>query len=674
MSSNFNFDKFGSLETFLRLNFPEDVLMPVRSGLKAPAFQHSGGVWTWDSWNRVKKDKSFSDACIVLKRLCVVDVDSECANDALLERFPIPLSTAPVEKTSRGYHYWFVRPEFADELGYYDGAAQREKGIDFKSVYSNGTGGIVVVSPGDGRSWVTERSIWEKTPFDIPLDLLDAVAVQKKLLVTCVMSCLDGELVEAKRSRLVTMASYFEPVVSGEFSAVSFPVPLKSCIARDLVSLIDSRILPDALGNDENHDIEKWVNEIAVAADIIGFPRAKLESTLNSELVLADYWARKVVPLQTRVLREETYSFSITGDSTLVEVPNLLEFEPLPNSTLMQWAFFSDLVKYPVSGEMFSISNPPGSTFAKSVPVQVAGLLDKHKNNLVAAGGFVMGAILNNVLPGSDVDLYIHSCDNDKADTILKEFLLTPGSTFVCATNNAVTLSMEPRGGGPPLAVQLIRCINKCRAQVLVFFDFPSCKVLARSLGNGTFIVECLPSFLESARNMAFAIDFSKWNTASSFRVLKYCAKGFTIILPGIGTETQSKPPKPQTKWDASVLLNAYSGILKSRRYLGFGKYKLASEENDPLTIADVYRAFKKFTDVQQSGYDEIVLSGRLKHALKQMHAKYFGRGHENNASERHALVPRLGAWIAPGEMSFTKPAKHGRLMSRIELRDVYSI
>jgi hypothetical protein len=615
---------------------------------------------------RVKiTDGPLPDVCVVLNRLCVVDVDSDEANECLLARFPDALASAPVEKTSRGFHYWFVRPDVADELGYYDGAAQRGKAVDFKSVFSNGTGGIIVVAPGDGRSWVRGRSLWDSKPFDIPSDLLDAVAAPKTPRASCVMRCLDGELVEARRSLTVTVSSYFEPVVSGDFDGDCFPVPLPSLLARDLVAIVDSRRLPPDVGTPAIPDVDGWVAEVARAADIVGLPRASLDAALNSEVVSADIWARKVVPVHALARRSETEAVRLVGDSALSQVPDVLALEPLSPAVILEWGLFAEFATPPIvpGGLQLSISAPPSQAFARAVPAEVAALLERHPDTLVAAGGFVAGAVLDRAAPGSDVDLFVHSCAPDQADALLAEFMLTPGSTFVCATPNAVTLAMDGERG--PLAVQLVRRIHSCRAHVVSSFDFPPCKVLARSAGPGRFALECLPSFMESARSMAFVVDFSCWNAASSFRALKYCAKGFAVVLPGVSSEMRRAPPPPLTTCDAAVLLNAHAHIVKSRAATPSYRQARSPREDARVTIAEVCGACKHFQAVQQSGYEEIALSGRLEHALREIGAREGGPRGPESAHERLALVLRADEWMT-GDLSRPKPAKHGRLLSRI--------
>ena len=62
-----------------------------------------------------------------------------------------------MERTNRGFHYWFKRPAIADSLGYFDGAAQREPKIDFKSICSTGTSGVILVAPSPGKTWIRQK-------------------------------------------------------------------------------------------------------------------------------------------------------------------------------------------------------------------------------------------------------------------------------------------------------------------------------------------------------------------------------------------------------------------------------------------------------------------------------------------------------------------------------------
>ena len=167
-----------SLESFLREHFPRDVLIPCVKGEKRPSRKFSDNRWTWFDYDRLSTyvvEKS--DWAITLHDLCVVDVDSVEQVADLEARFPV-LRTVPAVQTRKGMHYYFRRSPLADESGYLDGAAQREKGIDFKTVTSTGTGGILVVPPSPNKTWLRApfgEGAVEITP--IPDDLLTAVAL-----------------------------------------------------------------------------------------------------------------------------------------------------------------------------------------------------------------------------------------------------------------------------------------------------------------------------------------------------------------------------------------------------------------------------------------------------------------------------------------------------------------
>eukprot|EP00798_Chlamydomonas_sp_ICE-L_P009011 gene9011-16140_t len=143
---------FSDTAEFLRTRLFSDVLMPAID--KKPKFQHKDNVWEWgDHDTFVSKHKNHMDAGVLLRQLCVVDVDNENLVKHLEEIFPI-LNHVPTEITRAGRHYWFLRSALAKEEEYYDGPAQRIPGVDFKSVAATGTSGFVVIAPSKGKKWI----------------------------------------------------------------------------------------------------------------------------------------------------------------------------------------------------------------------------------------------------------------------------------------------------------------------------------------------------------------------------------------------------------------------------------------------------------------------------------------------------------------------------------------
>jgi len=170
---------------------------------------------------------------ITVKDLCVIDCDTPGQAAALEARFPDLLKGAPCERTRRGFHFLFGRPPEADEAGFYDGAAQREQGVDLKTVTSTGTGGIVLLSPSPDKAWLPGRAPWECAPNGappIPLELLNAVALPRHVGVDARLvftETADGSLVApgepeeelvVRGCRYLLAMDYFSAALSGRWS------------------------------------------------------------------------------------------------------------------------------------------------------------------------------------------------------------------------------------------------------------------------------------------------------------------------------------------------------------------------------------------------------------------------------------------------------------------------
>lgn len=173
-------EKVDALARFLMKHHQTDVLMLVNN--KQPLHKHAGqGEWSWEHFRQFRnKHPSHTQYAILLKSLCVVDFDREDIIPDWEQRFP-ELLQAPSELTKRGRHYFFKRSKLADSGKYYDGARQMFKNnnedkleVDFKTITSTGTGGVLVVCPAGGREWV--RPLYSH-PLDFISDaLLSAVA------------------------------------------------------------------------------------------------------------------------------------------------------------------------------------------------------------------------------------------------------------------------------------------------------------------------------------------------------------------------------------------------------------------------------------------------------------------------------------------------------------------
>ncbi|PNH01551.1 putative helicase [Tetrabaena socialis] len=159
------------LATWLLKDYPNDLLMPVKPGTKEPVRPHKNGAWSWELFELYRKD--ITDVGILLRDLCVADFDDVDTALSFEKAFP-ELLEAPKELTRKGCHYFFRRPDYADAEGYFDGSRQHsELPVDFKSVCSTGTSGLICVCPSPNKVWV--RPPWMHPPREISRGLLDSI-------------------------------------------------------------------------------------------------------------------------------------------------------------------------------------------------------------------------------------------------------------------------------------------------------------------------------------------------------------------------------------------------------------------------------------------------------------------------------------------------------------------
>ncbi len=164
----------------------DTILMPLCGPKgKNPEFAHRTSPWTWTECSQaLARSPSNCKWGILLDKICVVDVDTADAGEAIKRLCEIDmdvrraLESCPIQLTSKGRHYLFARPAWADAEGYWDGARQHDIGADFKTRCRTGTRGVLVVSPSQDKQWLADRAPWSPgmTLPEIPRALADLVA------------------------------------------------------------------------------------------------------------------------------------------------------------------------------------------------------------------------------------------------------------------------------------------------------------------------------------------------------------------------------------------------------------------------------------------------------------------------------------------------------------------
>lgn len=491
------------MEQFLRRNFPRDILMPVRRGEKSPMYPHKNDSWSWHLYEGAAKRGL--DVCVLLKDLCVVDVDSRELEAELEARFP-ELRVAPKELTARGAHYWFARSPEADRDGHFDARAPRIQGVDFKTRCRNGTAGVVVIAPSTGRTWVRQPGVDGHEVGLIPVELLEAVSKPCHARVSRVFTFEGGETAQMDVCNLDVM-EFFEPFFDAEAFNADEPIPVP--VDRATFELLLTALAHGDVGT----PTREAVGRVLRAADLLGLNREEYRRLVTGRLL----WGYDLRNAGCHVL---------VGNDTdaAVEVPEEdIIFEPLrAKAHDERWLFHNTYPK----GKAGDVVVAAGR-LRFELPDFVHGLIVDFP--LMLAGGSVL-AHLTGSEDFHDYDLFPLVKSELEATAMVEKIRgRLEGDVRVRQTGCALTLVMPDE-----LIVQIILRLYDSPAQVLGSFDIAPCKV-------GVYVDEeeglktvALPCWFAAVRHRAFVLEHACWSAASVMRTLKYIARGYDCFVPGL--------------------------------------------------------------------------------------------------------------------------------------------
>lgn len=161
-------DIIDPLYQFLRKKKPENLLIPCTAH-KNPLYKHKNNAWNWNKV--IENGDDFGSEkyqAILMKDMIVIDIDDKKLIQKYEDIFPI-LTVCPKVETTKGAHYYFNRTSECDGAAMYDHSrcfGQDGDEIDFKSICSTGTAGVVVVPPTKGKIWIRPLYNTPLTNFD----------------------------------------------------------------------------------------------------------------------------------------------------------------------------------------------------------------------------------------------------------------------------------------------------------------------------------------------------------------------------------------------------------------------------------------------------------------------------------------------------------------------------
>lgn len=548
---------------------------------------------------------------MLLKQLCVVDVDDLKIADELEKRFPY-LKQVPTEQTIKGRHYWFIRSPLADAECFYDGAAQVIDRVDFKSVSAEGTSGFVVVAPSYGKTWTRPISRAHYAPCT---DMMDPVLAKRAI----VMAPIPDDLLRAvARSRMEPTVPhtvhddwnvYIEHVLLTftdkgriKLSDMKSPRTLQKMTYFDIMPLLDSSSITSELHMDvpcnmpefqaicdfcvhkELIHVTSQMSDIITVADRLGLRMDIFKKLCHDVTQLRDVGC--VCPdMLTAIMHERR------GRRNSLAYPLTDVFCIAPFTT-------EDNLCANDNGEhvwLFDGLNVPVLRICPNlrlIPKDVDLILSSYPGKLVLAGGSALSIAVDGVGKGSDYDMFLVDVDEAEASMILHSietsFNEEPGCT-VLLTRHALTIVFDDNRE----PIQIILRLHTCVAGVLLGFDISASRVGVGYDSIGVLRMWCTHSWVVCVHHRMFVLESAFWGRGSILRVIKYIGKGFNCMVP-VGRTYLMRKVDPHNMMKGGMEYNSMmqygrlSGLFAAVKFLSVRRLRNANvssyiNNNNPI-------------------------------------------------------------------------------------------
>ncbi|KAG5187440.1 hypothetical protein JKP88DRAFT_243950 [Tribonema minus] len=495
-----------TLRDWLVATYPDDLLMPVPKGEKCPKFPHANGRWSWHMYNKFAashRENDF-DIAILLRTLCVVDVDTKELVEDLEQRFPV-LKTSPSEDTKKGRHYFFSRSELCDAQGFMDQRSSVIPNVDFKTRCTTGTAGIILVAPSTGKTWVRTPWMAGDVLNAIPDDLLRAVALPTRQMASVKLIFADGaELAYTNNPHLQKFDLLRNLLEGEEYAEVRTEVPIAVGTAQQFEDLMHMC---------QHRRFQRWPTDIEGVrhlADYLCATQKVMNMLDTGNPVSPSAW------LQAIDNASPGWGQAFLSEA-LVDITDGYQIRYQRIVKDDQWLFH----EYPHSSVQGStvLSNDL-QTQILGLPSIVRSVLERHPD-LVLAGSSVLHMACTRVLgEPSDYDMYYIGTELRHILSDIKDHV---NPDVMHRTGAAMTYVVDD------VTIQIILRRYRDVGHVLNTFDLAPSQC---ALYKGRVLVT--QSWLFSVRHMAAYVNFWHWNSASVSRVFKYYSKGFEILVPAL--------------------------------------------------------------------------------------------------------------------------------------------
>jgi len=224
----------------------------------------------------------------------------------------------------------------------------------------------------------------------------------------------------------------------------------------------------------------------------------------------------------------------------------------------------------------------------------------------------------------SDIDLFVHTCDQETANEIIERLVILTGNEEILINDNVIstilkwddvennivlpgllkirTLLSNDYITYPSInmTIQIIKRLYTCPQQVITGFDVDSCCILT-TLEGQIYTTERGYNAIERGYNV---INFDRYSPSYMYRLLKYNKRGFGIWIPFM---SQFKDNAVfdinilDKKRGSSILIKNLMGSYSGKNESDYNRVKCAIDTNS-REIPKYYKNYKKsyiynFTD-----------------------------------------------------------------------------
>lgn len=164
----------------------------------------------------------------------------------------------------------------------------------------------------------------------------------------------------------------------------------------------------------------------------------------------------------------------------------------------------------------------------------------EYKDYVCVAGGFALSMYIYEnygyFVDFNDIDVFIHSCDDDTANLIAQRLGAITGSD-VYQNDNVVLSFLQVENddhlyidGSDRMSIQIIKRLYTCPQQIITGFDVDCCCILT-TLDGQIFTTERGYHAIKHGYNV---VNFERLSPSYEYRKAKYNLRGFGIWIPHI--------------------------------------------------------------------------------------------------------------------------------------------